>query len=151
MATRPVPSVPAVFIVTIAKWNAKGAHRWKVVGVCQDLDVARALMVEKFLHVVSQNGQLDENRVYFRRQFAAEQSDEYVEYAPGSRPFEILDVLAAAELADENRIYIPHGDNGFAIRIKEAHWFTEDDLDAAQELWDQHKREKVVEKREKYC
>ena len=59
----------AFYVICLSKWNGKGAHVHKVIGVANDMKVAQELMVEKALHVAKWHGQLRNNELHVQDKF----------------------------------------------------------------------------------
>lgn len=138
----------ASFVVSALFWSGTGLYKNHVVGVTKSHEVAQELMIKKALHILKLHQKLRDHRfLKFNREFDGEEQE--VDLGDIRDHLGVLRALIAHRLSDGNEIFVHQGKRGFAVKIKEVSFYTEEDIHLAPYIWNEHLAEKIEKKREK--
>jgi hypothetical protein len=137
----------AFYVVVATKWNDKGGHSKKIVGITDDLKVAQELMLEKALHLAKWKDHLRGNELYIQPEIYGRERS--IRFRDLNNHIQVLEDLIAAKVATSEEIRVVNGDNGFAVKIKIIPFYDASTVAEAPTEWARHFKEKVEKKQRK--
>lgn len=133
-----------LYLVNMAKWNGKGSHKQKSIGVTEQFELAQKLMVEKVLHMTEREKQRDGNVLRYHNKFDDIERELYLGDLDDAR--EVLDNLTAAGLASDTEIRIPRAERGLCVKIKDITFYDKSTIDMAPTIWEMKWKEELNRK-----
>lgn len=135
-----------LYLINMAKWNGKGNHKQKAIGVTERFELAQKLMVEKALHLTERENQREGNILRYHNKFDDVEQELHLDDIGDYKS--VLYNLMDAHLANETEIRIPRAERGFCVRIKEIAYYDEATIDMAPTIWEMKWKEELEKKRQ---